>query len=314
MFISAEHFFPLADRDAAKTLLQKSLETVEIEIHSYCNRTCACCPNSFIDRRHDKRIMDPALYSKVMDDLAQIDYRGIVWYSRYNEPTSDRPLFLDRLKEARAKLPHARLQTYTNGDYLSAEYIAAMRDAGLDELRIMAYLANEVEPTEANFLNAMVARLNALGLPWKFESRNCVRLDIDGIAVTYNYDDFAKVGTNRGGALATGNIVERQSPCLVSFSDIYIDHNGAMVPCCDIRSDYPGHEAFVLYRLTPENSIFDGFSGAAIAAWRRHLARFGDKKAPCNSCSRRQIGDTPQTRELFDKIAQLVAAVEASSA
>lgn len=306
MLVSPRHFCRVKNQDEAAALLKDSLRAIEIEIHSFCNRTCSFCPNSFIDRRHDIHIMDPALYSKIIDDLSFIEFGGSVWYSRYNEPTADRALFLERLREARAKLPRARLQTYSNGDYLTAEYIADLRDAGLNELRIMAYLSSAQPPTKNNFLDAMYDRLERLGLPWKFRSENRAEVELAGIEVSYRFADFAAVGTNRGGSLSSGRVVDRQSPCMMPLTNIYIDYNGAMVPCCDIRSDYEKHRECVVYRLTPENSIIDGYANSALVDWRRRLSCFGDKNFPCNSCSRRTYPDTPGARLFFDSLSTLI--------
>ena len=227
--ICREHFQPQADAAVARALFKHAVASVEIEIFSFCNRVCSFCPNSFIDRRSQNILMAPALYSRIIDDLAAVDYDKTIWYSRYNEPTADR-VFLDRLAEARRKLPQVRLQTFTNGDYLDRDYVAALRDAGLNELRIMAYLANNVEPTEAAFLNLMVQRLGRLGLPWKFTSAKSAVIDISGIDVTYNYSFLTQEGTNRGGTLATGGCQERLSPCIIPLTSMYIDHDGSVVP------------------------------------------------------------------------------------
>jgi len=302
VILNEDHFRPVTDMQRAMELFKASIRFVEVEIHSYCNRNCSFCGNSFLDRRSNKTLMNPATYSKIIDDLSKIDYEGVVWYSRYNEPCADRPLFIERLREARAKLPHAHLQTFTNGDYITAEYIEALRDAGLNRLSIMAYLGKDEKPTQENFLNAMMTRLEKLGVAWKFETPSCARIEIPGIDVTYNYTDFLRFGTNRGGALATGSIIKRLSPCTVPITDVYIDYNGSMVPCCDIRSDYSLHKDFVVYKLTPENSIFEGYANSKLVAWRRTLSRFGKKQFPCDTCSRRTYTGTPPVASMFNII------------
>lgn len=310
-----DHFRYVSDRKRAAALFKASVQGVEIEIHSYCNRTCEFCPNSFLDRRSHKTLMDPALYSKIIDDLASIDYRGVIWYSRYNEPTSDRPLFIERLREARAKLPNARLQTNTNGDYLTAEYIEAMRDAGLNELFIMAYLPKGKKPTALNFLLMMVSRLDKLGLPWKFRylvGISHVEVCVPGIRVTYMFRNFLKRGTNRGGALSSGKIVERKSPCTYPITNVYVDYNGSMVPCCDIRSDYEQHKGCVVYKLTPQNSIFDGYANSKLVLWRREMTRFGQKQFPCNSCSNRTYADTYKIQSAFKEISRIANKISLS--
>lgn len=305
-----QHFQHQPEREQARQLFAQSVRFVEIEIHSFCNRQCSFCGNSLIDRRSHRVLMDPRLYSKIIDDLAEIDYRGVIWYSRYNEPCSDRELFLDRLREARAKLPQALLQTFTNGDYITAEYIEAMRDAGLNRLSIMTYLDKNQEPSFENFSSTMLRRVEKLGVAWSHEQPNRIRLAIDGIDATYNFDDFLKTGTNRGGALETGNIVQRVAPCTIPITDVYIDHNGSMVPCCDIRSDYEPHKNMVVYTLTPDNSIFEGYANSRLVQWRRTLARFGTKDFPCESCCRRQHDATEENFKLFGALADAIDKVK----
>jgi hypothetical protein len=314
MFFCKEHFLHVSDPDLAKQLLKQTLQSIEIEIHSFCNRTCSFCTNSIIDRRHNRVVMDPALYSKIIDDLAQIDYEGSVGYSRYIEPTSDRPLFLERLRETRAKLPKAKLQTFTNGDYLTAEYIEALRDAGLNSLIMMVYLPNGKERTDANYLNAMVSRLFNLALPWEFVQRNLAVINVPGIEVFCRFEDFETSGTNRGGALQSGQVIERESPCVVPFRGIYIDNNGSMMPCCDIRSDYENHKNCVAYVLTPENSIFEGYANSALVEWRRHIIRFGTKHFPCNCCTRENFANTKELHDVFDNLAAVADAMALSEA
>lgn len=308
--ISVDTFRYLSDQAQAKALFKASVQTVEIEIFSYCNRVCDFCPNSFIDRRSHNTLMNPALYSRIIADLAQIEYSGIIWYSRYNEPTSDR-VFIKRLTEARRKLPDARLQTFTNGDYLDAEYLAELRGAGLNELRIMAYLPPGTEPTQAAFVQLMVQRLTKLGLPWRLVATNKAEIDFDGMTVSYEYQDFLAVGSNRGASLPTGAFADRQSPCVVPITSVYIDYNGAVVPCCDIRSDVPAHAPYVVDRLTPESSLFAAYANSKLVEWRRHLSRFGPKLAPCDSCSRGHFAPTPENVALFASIAQLADAASA---
>lgn len=304
VIILDDHFRYLSDRQRAMALFKASVHWVEIEIHSYCNRTCAFCGNAFLDRRSHKTVMDPAVYSKIMDDLASIEFAGTIRYSGYNETTADRPLFLTRLGEARAKLPNARLKVYSNGDYLDADYIRAMRDAGLNSLSVMAYLNKGQEPTAANFLNIIVPRLIKLGLPWKFVECNSAEVEVPGLKITYWFEDFLKTGTYRGGSLTTGDIIDRKSPCTIPVRAVYVDYDGSMVPCCDIRSDFEKHKDFIVYKLTTENSIFEGYANSKLVEWRRDLTRFGEKRFPCNGCSYATYPETPEMQKMFKIISE----------
>ena len=67
-----------------KTIFKKNLKMIEIETFSYCNRKCWFCPNSFIDRISDNKIMPEDVYLDLIDQLAEVDYSGEITYSRYN--------------------------------------------------------------------------------------------------------------------------------------------------------------------------------------------------------------------------------------
>jgi MoaA/NifB/PqqE/SkfB family radical SAM enzyme len=78
----------------------KNVRLIEIEIHSYCNRTCWFCPNSFLDRKH-KIEMKEWVYLKILQELKDMKYKEVISFSRYNEPLSDMNLFVKRLKQAK---------------------------------------------------------------------------------------------------------------------------------------------------------------------------------------------------------------------
>jgi MoaA/NifB/PqqE/SkfB family radical SAM enzyme len=125
-----------------KEIFKQNLKLIEIETFSYCNRKCWFCPNSFIDRISDNKIMPEKTYIDLIDQLAEIDYSGELTYSRYNEPTSKRDLFIRRIEQARERLPNAVLRTNTNGDYMSRDYIEQLADVGFNQLWIQQYLSN----------------------------------------------------------------------------------------------------------------------------------------------------------------------------
>ena len=60
----------------ARDLFARFVDQVEIENHNFCNRICWFCPNSYIDRRSRLRLMTEELFTKILSDLAEIDYDG----------------------------------------------------------------------------------------------------------------------------------------------------------------------------------------------------------------------------------------------
>ena len=111
---------------------------VEIEVFSLCNRTCWFCPNSYIDRRSENKLMNEGLYSKILGNLQEIGYNGTISYSRYNEPLAD-PIIFDRIKQARDTVPKELLHFNTNGDFFNKEILQKLYDVGLRSLNIQVY-------------------------------------------------------------------------------------------------------------------------------------------------------------------------------
>lgn len=94
---------PITDRESQKRILKQFLQVVEIEIASFCNRTCYFCPNSHIDRKSKSIELDEVVFLKLIDNLSEIDYDKFLNFHRFNEPLANRELILKRVRQARQK-------------------------------------------------------------------------------------------------------------------------------------------------------------------------------------------------------------------
>jgi hypothetical protein len=303
-----EHFVRAGTRDQAKQLFAASVNQVEIEVFTYCNRACWFCPNSHIDRRSANRFMDESLYLRILSELAEIDYNKVITYSRYNEPLANR-IFLQRLREARAALPRACLSTFTNGDYLTRPYLDELRDAGLNRIHVMTYLGDDEPFSDTKILTRMMSKVADLGLPCEFTLATegvgyWASLSYDGMEVDLGAKNFAVAGTDRGKLVQVSPYV-RTSWCPLVFRHVYIDWNGCVVPCCNIRSDAPEHVKYIVDDLSAGRSIFEAYASSSLVDWRRTLLDFGPKPAPCDSCCIGVMKDTPKTRAVMNLLAQL---------
>ncbi len=266
----------------------KKLRMVEIEIFSYCNRKCWFCPNSFIDRHSQNNIMPEELYINVLKDLASIDYAGIISYSRYNEPLSNRDIFIERVKQARKILPNAKLHTNTNGDFITRELLDEIYDAGLRSLNIQCYL-REDEIFDTNNIKARIQKMSEK-LNLKYTQ---IKSTPDYYGVAFDYKDmslsmyarnFKITGNNRGGSLKTISKITRKSPCYIPFTDIYIDYNGSVMPCCNLRSDLASHKNFIMGNVSSE-SIIRIFNNNKYKNLRKKLNKNKIEIYPCNECN-----------------------------
>jgi MoaA/NifB/PqqE/SkfB family radical SAM enzyme len=275
-------------RERRRLLFQRFAKMVEVEVHSYCNRACWFCPNSFIDRRSRRIYLDERVYLGLLRDLGSTHYPHMISYSRYNEPLADEIIY-GRIRQARELAPQALLHTHTNGDWVDAQSLERLHAAGLRSMHIMVYPPTDVfDNAAARDLAATIAR--RAGVEFR------LRQDVPDEKVWYvgrykemHLEMYAKnwrrIGTNRGGIAVTSHAVRREIPCEYPMYGVYIDYNGQVMPCCNLRSDNPDETQYSCGQLTADNSIFDIFGGDPFAAFRRRMYGFGEKAGPCLQCT-----------------------------
>lgn len=304
-WVRAGHFSDALAPEEKRRLFRLSVRFIEIETHSYCNRTCWFCPNSRIDRRSVRHYLPEATYLRILDDLRSIDYHAQLSFSRYNEPFGDEVVF-DRIKQARLALPHCTLLAFSNGDFVTASVLKSARKAGLSELHLGCYPQNGQpwSPECAEFEIASRAKRLGLDLKRRREnpgSRILYESRYDDMRVTVYCPNYEVGGTDRGGVIAgvPARPEVRKSPCLSPTYKVVIDYTASVMPCCQLRSDVDGHGefAFGLVDDTP-GAIFSAYTSASAARWRRAVISFGDKPAPCRGCLFHEWSDCQATRLL----------------
>lgn len=272
----------------SKSFLKDNLKVLEIEIFSYCNRTCWFCPNSFIDRKSKNEFMDEGLYLSVMNQLKEIDYSGDITYSRYNEPTSNKEILLKRIKQARELLPKANLKTNSNGDFMTHSYILELREAGLNELFLQHYDLQPMSYDYENNKRLMEKKLQKLNFPYstikdipgfKIE----YKVQVDGIRVHLRSRNFNADGSSRGDTIPLANNYIRTQRCMQVFNNMYIDYNGNVMVCCALRSDIPKHKNGIMGNIK-ESTLSDIFSSESYTSWREHHKVDGPKEGVCKTC------------------------------
>lgn len=291
--------------DADKRRLFKDMvRLVEFEPHAYCNRLCPFCPNVDGKRIKDWSPMDFSVYRRTIDDLAAIGYDGIVRFARYSEPLACKTI-CDYVSTARAGLPAAEIDIVSNGDYLDADLLERLADSGLSALRISIYPKgydwNVAAAREQ--LDKLLRRANTTAtLLVDAPDRLYWRLAHPRVQIFAEAADLNRVGFDRGQTLEglIDRAYVRRSPCTMVFANVTIDFNGAVMPCCNLRSDVPQHKDFVVDVVSGNRSIFDVYASSAMSQWRASLARAGAKKAPCDTCKQKAIDD-PVALALLDR-------------
>ena len=259
------------DRNKQKETLKNNLKLIEIETHSYCNRKCWFCPNSIVDRKSKNIELDENLYLKAIYNLKEF--------------------IIKRIKQARFNLPKSIIGIFTNGDYLTREYLDELKDAGVNSI-IMSYYFDKNEQFNKNRIinNGMNKILDKLKLSVKEtmidnESQIHFKLDYEGIDIIYKASDFSQMGNSRGMSIkGVNSVYDRIFRCFYPFSDLYVDYNGFVMPCCNLRSDIESHKNLILGNLY-DNDLFEIFTNKKTSELRKYLCVNSKKLPPCSECS-----------------------------
>lgn len=291
MYIGRELYDRIDDPALQREVFRKSINRVEIETHSYCNRRCDYCPNVTGDRLGPNVPMAEAVWRRIVSDLAEVSYSGAMVLTSYNEPLYDRELILRRLAEAQRALPAARLMIFTNGDYLVPGYVEALAEAGLAYLHVSIHLKRGDSYSDA-YVRARIeeiAERSALEVRYTAARPGellAARFVTDRLHMETRAINFDIHGNDRGGLLPhLSPDGVRTAPCTFVFQHLHVGYTGNVVPCCHIRSDRPEHAAHVIGNVAEAGSIFPIFGSAKAAAWRRGMINNRPKSGPCAHCT-----------------------------
>lgn len=299
MFIGKESFNPAPDRESAKSLFARGVQRVEIETHSYCNRRCNYCPNVVGDRLGENKQISPEHWQMVVSNLQEIDYAHNLVFQSYNEPLADRSIH-DRLKEARAALPKARLMIYSNGDYLNQSYLAELAEAGLNYIHVSIHTKYNGKYSDVDALNQISKLVKRLQCNIKYESIKqgefvIAKIPHAKIEIEVRAINYFQHGNDRGGLVeGVRKLTSRTSPCHFPFAHFYMGFSGNIIPCCHIRSDVDEHAKYRYGNLSDFGSIFEAYAGQVATGWRRHLISLEPKAAPCDTCTAGFLSNDPQ--------------------
>lgn len=180
----------------------KQFRQVQIQTRTGCNLRCNMCPLSRMTQPH--QILSEKLFNKIIDELADIDYKGRVSLYLMNEPFLDKRL-PELIEITRQKLPEARINISTNGTISTIDEMKKLKKIGLSDCDVSCYT-------------------QAIYDKWKKQDVNAINM----IDYQYHYN-------NRGGNSSAGGDREVGGYCERPFIQMYINAFGQAVLCC---SDY----------------------------------------------------------------------------
>jgi radical SAM protein with 4Fe4S-binding SPASM domain len=258
--------------------------------------------------------MSDGLFLNVMRHLCRIDYAGGIHINRYNEPLADRDYAMKRIREIRAFLPQAKVVVFSNGDYLDADYVREIAEAGVYAMMVTVHEAAH-GTSLPDLLEDQDRRMKRLGLPFTYATNAAGNVRVahveTGSPMTFTVmaQDFHRRDENgilwmqdRAQSLAVEKGMLRATPCFMPFVQMQIEWDGELLPCCQIQPDVFTKGKYSLGRLTATSDVFLEWTNTKYVQWRKDLFSYEIKKSPCSTCS--YGGFAQETEEMRELIGQ----------
>ena len=266
--------------DRTKELFSGYVDQVEIENHSFCNRVCWFCPNAFIDRRSVSHEMPEHVFRKILGGLSEIDYAGVLTWSRFHEALAS-PRIFDRLGAARSALPSAGLVMISNGDYLNRKTLPRLDDLGLDRLIIDLYMPDGRERDPKAIASGLRKFSRRTGMALEPTGEFSYRVVGLGMKASVDIPLYTESNiSTRGGLVEVKKLstYRRRAVCMAPVRHVVIDYNGKGMMCCQTRSDAPAHRQAIVGDLAdPGYGLFHLYRDPG--ATRRALLSPGERQA-----------------------------------
>lgn len=227
-------------------------DQVQIQTVDYCNRRCAFCPNSKL-QKSPETLMPLDVFDKILGDLAAVGFTGRLHLYLMGDPLCD-PRIEQLIAWARERFPANTIFISTNGDgFKGAADITRLIDAGLSWMAISHYDSRN-EHLKA-YRDKRVEHVTLNDLRWTFY--------------------------NRGGHVQNVTCIEPKRECDWLWMKSYINWRGDVVLCC---SDY-NYE--VVFGNVMERPFAEIFNSDLFNAYREaHRSGRGKSMPLCRGCNR----------------------------
>jgi radical SAM protein with 4Fe4S-binding SPASM domain len=311
--ITTQHFRELSPNEA-RNAIKDGVRLVDIEIFSQCNRRCHYCSNTTIDRLSSNQFMADAVFEQIVSDLGSIDWEGQFRFIGLNEPTMHRESLVARARQARARIPKALLVVFSNGDYLTRDYLEELYDAGVRALQISVHLQRFMPFDDQKVLKRIEMLVKRLRVEWRID-RHIPGREVYGtllfrdMLIQIFQLDYEHVGHDRGGILEGIGRQDyvRTAACVVPVKMIVVSYNGKVLPCCHFVGDAEQHQGLVVGTLGEGRSLFDIYASPEALEWRRSLFTIGPKGAECRKCTDYADDASMQSPEVIAAVANPLA-------
>jgi radical SAM protein with 4Fe4S-binding SPASM domain len=252
---------------------------LNIETSDHCNRSCAFCPIQHARDRAPPRLLDDALYDRLLAEVGRAGLPMKISLQWVDEPLSN-PRFFDYVDRGRALAPEARWLLQTNGDLLDEERLEQLKP------RFDAVCVNVYSESAHRRLTRLGLDYRAARWPDRLQSPGRLspaagQEGREGEAIVHINEKFHDEGWVQWHDEVTAPI---DAPCTRLWEQASIAWDGTVYLCCrDNEREHPvGNLA--------EGSLFDIFNSDESKALREEMeAGRRDRIAMCHKCDKRFV-------------------------
>lgn len=237
------------------------IKSIEIETINRCNGKCSFCPVNIYNEKREYKIMEVALFKKIISDLSDINYNGELTLFSNNEPLMDKRI-VDFHRYARNALPRCSMHIFTNGKLLTKRiYIELIKY--VDEFIIDNY------SDDFSLNNNLREIVELCGMNEELRKKTTIVLRRENEYLT-----------TRGGEAKNRTILSNvtKNSCALPFQQMVIRPDGKVSLCCN--DPYGTYTLGDLGRQT----IMDVWYGEKYCEMRAKLKSGRESFKKCSSC------------------------------
>ena len=256
---------------------------IEFNLSGLCNRFCVFCPRvdpAIFPNINEHLPVD--LYERVMVDLAEVNYDGMILFSGFGEPLLYKKIE-HLIQMSKQYCPNVRNEMVTNGDLVTVERLKELFASGLDTLLLSMYDGPEQEPLFIQMREDAGLTEDQLILRKRWlsaeENYGITLVNRSGMV------DIPEVGV---GALKEP-LARR---CFYPFYQVVVDYDGAVLLCT-----HDWGKKIIVGNLN-DQSIHELWDSPQIQKVRMSLSKADRNFAPCNLCD---ADGTMMGREHFEQ-------------
>ncbi len=250
---------------------------IELNLLARCNRTCHFCPVSsksfyedFYNNDRSGKI-EIELFEKLLKDLVDIDYNGMIMFSGLSEPLLH-PKIYDLIKISKEFLPKTLIEINSNGDTVNKKRLEKLFTSGLDTLSISLYDG----PQQITYFNELKKELGIADEKMILRRRY------------FENDNYGLTISNRAGLIDSNKYRSKgeknidtlplKKSCYYPFYMLKIDFNGDVIICT-----HDWKKEGKIGNIN-KDTIFKIWTNNHIKSVRKKLANKKRNFSPCNKC------------------------------